>query len=116
MLIQSTNYLQQDKKTQTKIMPDSIKCPKCKTWNDDKDYCTHCGHLLNFQILRAQEAEQKRQAEANRPKDKWDIFIDKIKNSDRWIDKIIYYVIQSVWFLIIAIATLGLAFVAFGPG
>lgn len=97
-------------------MSDSIKCPKCQTWNDDKDYCTECGQLLSFEIQRAQEAEQKRRAEANLPKDKFDLFFIKIKNSDHWFDKILYYFFQSVWFLLIALATAGLAFAAFGPG
>ncbi len=97
-------------------MANSIKCPKCRIWNDDKDYCTECGQLLSFEIQRAQEDEQKRQAEANRPKDKFDLFYIKIKNSDRLLDKILYYLLQSIWFLLIALATMGLGFAAFGPG
>jgi hypothetical protein len=97
-------------------MPDLIKCPKCQTWNEDRDYCLECNTLLNYKIQRALEIEQKRIAEANRPKGALDLFLDRIKISEKPMEKALYYALQSLWFLLLAFASLCLVFLAAGPG
>ncbi len=97
-------------------MTDSIKCPKCQTWNENRDYCSQCNHLLNFEIQRTKEAEAKRIAYENRPLDKVDLFFLKIKTSNKLSDKILYWLFQSAWYGVIALATGALLFAALGPG
>jgi hypothetical protein len=97
-------------------MPDLIKCPKCQTWNEDRDYCLNCNELLNYKIQRALEIEAKRVAEENRPKSDLDLFLERIKNSDKPSEKVLHYLLQSLWFLVLGFASLCVLFLAAGPG
>ncbi len=94
-------------------MASSIKCPKCQTWNDDSDYCSNCNELLNYQIKREQEWEAKKAAQ---PKDKIDVYIERLKTSDKAIERALYWAMKSVWFLVIGFAVSVILFTALGPG
>jgi hypothetical protein len=91
-------------------------CPKCHTWNDNKDYCEKCDHLLNHEIARKIEVEKQEAKEANRELDAVDLFLHKVKNSRFIIVRGFYYFFYSIWFLFTAIVSLGVAIVAAGPG
>lgn len=86
------------------------------TWNNGSDYCSHCNTLLNSEMIREIENEQKKVALANRPSSKIDIFISEVKNSNNILVKGIYYVFHSIWFVFVSIVTFLMAFVALGPG
>jgi hypothetical protein len=97
-------------------MSSSIKCPKCKTWNHDEDRCLSCGEVLNLDLQRAIVAESKRIEQANRPKDWYELYYDRIKASDKTSDRVMYYIINSVGISLVLFVTGLLAIVAFGPG
>jgi hypothetical protein len=97
-------------------MSNLIKCPECKTWNENLDFCQKCNHLLNYEQKKANEDESKRLAHENREKDWLDLFWLDLENSDLFWKKSLYYLMKSVWFLILLISTGALAFLALGPG
>jgi len=91
------------------------KCPSCHTWNENRDYCSNCNHLLNYEIARKLEIEKKEVQEANREKDAIDNLIHRMKNS-RFILKGIFYFFYSIWFIFAAIVSFFVAIIAAGPG
>ncbi len=97
-------------------MSNLVKCPKCRTWNEEVDYCVDCGQLLQSETRRKVELEAKQLADKNRPKDKIDILVDSFKNSTNPFVKGIYYVVQSVGLLFVLIASVMLGFALLGPG
>jgi ribosomal protein L32 len=47
-------------------MSSIIKCPKCGTFNTNRDYCENCGTLISFQVktdIRELQEKEKRVAE-----------------------------------------------------
>ncbi len=97
-------------------MSNLIKCPACKTWNENVANCENCNQLLQSETQRKVELEAKQLADKNRPKDKIDIFVDSFKNSTNPFVKGIYYVVQSVGLLFVLIASVMLGFALLGPG
>ena len=97
-------------------MSNLIKCPKCKTWNEDVDYCENCNQLLQSESQRKVEHEEKSIAYKNRPKDNIDILVEKMKTSDNRFVRGAYYLFQSIGFLFIIIISAMLGFALLGPG
>lgn len=97
-------------------MSSLIKCPKCQTWNENLDYCSNCHQLLNYAIQKQQEDSQKQLEALQKPKDRMELYLERIKNSDKAIDKMIYLSLKSTWFLLVAFVSLALAVLVFGPG
>ena len=97
-------------------MSSLIKCPKCSTWNENLDYCKICNELINSEMLREREAQRQLKEYRNRPKDVFDLYFERIKTSDEPMDRIMYFLLRSAWFLLIALALAGLAVAALGPG
>ncbi|MCX6181362.1 MAG: hypothetical protein NT150_05510 [Bacteroidetes bacterium] len=94
----------------------SKRCPKCHTWNNDRDYCEQCNQLLNHETARKIEVEQQEQQHLNREKDSVDIFLHNMRHSRYIIIRAVFYLFYSVWFVFTAIVSLGVAIVAAGPG
>jgi Na+/melibiose symporter-like transporter len=92
------------------------KCPSCHTWNENRDYCSNCNHLLNYEIARKLEIEKKEVQEANREKDAIDNLIHRMKNSRFILVKGIFYFFYSIWFIFAAIVSFFVAIIAAGPG
>ncbi|MBP7821843.1 MAG: hypothetical protein KA010_02890 [Saprospiraceae bacterium] len=97
-------------------MSHSIKCPECGEWNENTDHCYNCNHLLNYQLKREQEEVLKKQAHQNTPPTRIEIFYKKLKSSTNPLDKLLYYLLQSAWFILIVFSTFAIAFAAIGPG
>lgn len=97
-------------------MSSLIKCPKCKTWNENSDYCSNCNELLNATLKREKEIEAEKEAYRNRPKDAVDLYLERLKDSEKPLDKVIHFFLQSIWWSLILVVTGGLAFAALGPG
>ena len=93
-----------------------IKCPNCNTWNENQDYCSNCNTLINYQLEKNQKEDQKKLEALEAPKDKIDIWLEKIKNSDSGLDKALYWALRSSWFLLLAFVTLAISVLIFGPG
>jgi hypothetical protein len=97
-------------------MSHNIKCPKCKTWNENQDYCTNCNEILN-QALRTKIEWEQREAEyQNRPKGTFDVWLETMKVSDKIWQRAVYKMLQSAWFLFLAGVMGMLGFALLGPG
>jgi phage FluMu protein Com len=97
-------------------MSNLIKCPRCKTWNENVEYCINCNQLLQSETQRKVELEAKQLAYKNRPKDKIDTFVAGLKNSKNPFIKGAYYIAQSIGLLFILVASVMLSFALLGPG
>jgi hypothetical protein len=97
-------------------MSSLIKCPKCSTWNENRDYCSQCNELLNAEIRREENAKKQWEEYQSRPKDAFDLYFERIKNSDKPLDKFMHIIFRSAWVLLILLVLTGLAVAAVGPG
>lgn len=92
------------------------KCPKCETWNEDKEHCTNCGELLDYWKIREQEVAAKDKEFAERPIPKTDQFFIDMKSSRFLLVRMVYYILYSVWAIVMAIVTFFMMMIAYGPG
>jgi hypothetical protein len=97
-------------------MSSLIKCPNCQQWNENLDYCSNCNELLNYGMKKELEDAQKKREAEQRPKDRLQLYMDRLKSSDRALDKVVLFGLQSSWFLLIAFVSMALAILVFGPG
>jgi len=80
------------------------KCLKCGTWNKDNDYCVSCGEAVS-PIVIENKREEEREKQRHREPSKFDIFIQKWKNSRYLILRIIYKILYTISFIFFAIAS-----------
>jgi hypothetical protein len=81
------------------------KCLKCQTWNGDEKFCKTCGApLAPEEIIKAEETRKAEEA-AREPKDRYDLFMERLKGSRYLAARIAYYCIYSVTALFVAIGS-----------
>ena len=68
----------------------------CGTWNKDEDFCTNCNQAISHKEIVKIEQEQKRIEEANKPKDKFDLFAERLKTHDNVFYRILYKIGYSI--------------------
>jgi hypothetical protein len=80
------------------------KCLKCGTWNKDNDYCISCGEPVSPKIIEniREEAREKRRF---KPPTKFDLFLQKWKNSRFWILRVLYQILYTISMIFFAIAS-----------
>lgn len=84
------------------------KCPKCKAWNKDEDYCESCGEALSPRALDIRREEKIAAEEAARVPDKFEVLQEKAKHSKYFLVRVGYYIVYSIFMVIGALG----AFVA----
>jgi uncharacterized membrane protein YvbJ len=94
----------------------SRKCPKCSTWNGDNDYCTSCGHLLNYAMQLEQEERDRSEAKRNRIPDPLEQFFIRWKASKNILVRVAYYIVFSIWFVLFAFFSFLMSIIFLGPG
>ena len=92
------------------------KCRKCNTWNTDNDFCTNCNAPLSPQEIRKAEVAELERKEADKPKDKVDLFLEKMKDSRYILVRGLYYICFSLWAAFMAVLAFFLWLVAATPG
>jgi len=80
-----------------------IKCKSCNTWNIDADYCSNCNAVISMEEEAKLEAEIEAEKIRNKPKSKFDIFVENWKNHPNLIFKGIYYILYSIYFIFASI-------------
>lgn len=80
------------------------KCPKCQQWNKEEDYCTNCGTVLSPEIIE-EEREKVREKRRFREPTKFDLFIERWKNSRFLFLRIVYKVLSTIGVIFFAIAS-----------
>ncbi|WP_070137328.1 hypothetical protein [Crocinitomix algicola] len=79
------------------------KCLACGTWNKGESHCTHCGNPISPEEVQKADWKKKELEEANKPKDKFDLFAERLKNSDSMFARIIYQIGYSIAMVFAAI-------------
>ncbi|MDA7802970.1 hypothetical protein N8987_00145 [Crocinitomix sp.] len=79
------------------------KCLSCNTWNKDESHCTACGEPLSPEEIDKVETAKKRFEAANKPKDKFDLFAERLKNHESVFFRIIYKIGYSIGVVFAAI-------------
>ncbi len=79
------------------------KCPNCGTWNGDEDYCVSCNTLLSPVIIE-EKREEEREKRRYRPPTKFDLFIERWKNSKYWAMRILYKILYTIGMIFAGIA------------
>ncbi len=82
------------------------KCKTCNTWNKDNDNCTNCGALISPSRLREIFIKKRNKRNENLPPDKFDVFLNKWKNSNNLLLKGLYYIFYSILSVFFGIAFL----------
>jgi ferredoxin len=72
------------------------KCLSCGTWNKDEDHCTNCGNPISPTEIVKVETKRKREEEANKPPDKFQVFADRMKNHKYFLMRVIYRIGYSI--------------------
>lgn len=72
------------------------KCLNCGTWNKDEKFCTHCGNAIAPEEIEKIEIAKKREEEARKPKDKYEILAEKMKTHNSVIVRFMYKVMYSI--------------------
>ncbi|MDT7829883.1 hypothetical protein RQM65_14510 [Pricia sp. S334] len=89
------------------------RCPECGHLNLNRDYCENCGELINTNLKRKREGEERtQQKEKERDEEKPNAVTQYFKKLIRHPNPIIRYpakVFYSVWAVVMAIG----AFLAF---
>lgn len=83
-----------------------IKCPKCGTFNENLDYCSNCGTLINFKKRREiehQKSEKRRQLFHEQDEKTSFAAVDKYKNHRFFLVRVFGYIIYYVWTAVMAI-------------
>ena len=78
------------------------KCPNCSHWNIGKDYCEKCEAALSADAISKEREARLIQEEENKPKDKTDIWIEKIKNHKYLFVRISFQILYSIWAIFMA--------------
>jgi hypothetical protein len=80
-----------------------IKCKSCNTWNTDADYCKNCNAVISMEEEARLETEIYEESIKNKPKSKFDLFIEKWKAHPNFILKIFFYIFYSVYLVLAGI-------------
>ena len=92
------------------------RCKKCNTWNEDVDYCKNCGEVISLELQEKLDWEVKKNIIENKAPDQLDVFFEGFKNSRFFLIRAVYFVLHSVWVMLISILTFFMYFIAVGPG
>ncbi len=79
------------------------KCLNCGTWNKNEDFCTNCNHAISPKEIDRIQTKQKRIEEANKPKDKFDLLAERLKNHRYLFYRLIYKIGYSIGLFFAAI-------------
>jgi uncharacterized Zn finger protein (UPF0148 family) len=83
-------------------------CQKCGTINLNRDYCSHCGHIVNINLerkLKREEKAQKKEEQAAKDKNQVTLFFERVLDHKnpfiRYTAKFFY----SIWVVVLAIGS-----------
>ena len=86
-------------------MASERKCPSCSTWNKDEDFCTSCGLLLSPKIIEEKREEVREERRNSIPPTKFDFFLERWKNSNYLLLRVLYKIVYAISVTFIAIAS-----------
>ena len=92
-----------------------IKCKYCGTFNENKTHCEQCGKLIDPTLIRKEE-QNKRKEKLDKiikkqNNDAVSTFLKKWENHRFFLVRVLAYVFQTIWWIIVSIGGL-LAWIA----
>jgi uncharacterized membrane protein YvbJ len=81
------------------------RCPSCGHWNKDEDRCVKCGTPISPTLIEEIREEKREEIRRNTPPTRLDILVEKWKNSRFFLVKATYYILYSIAFTFMAIAS-----------
>lgn len=82
------------------------KCLNCGTWNNNEDFCISCNTAISPKEIIKIEEEEKRIEEINKPKDKFEIFAENLKEHEYFIARLTYKVGHSIGLVLAGIGAI----------
>ncbi len=92
------------------------KCNHCGNWNQKSDYCSFCNTPISIEVLEKIEYKKKQKIEAEKPSDKLDIWIEKLKNHPFIPLRILFYSFYSIWLILMGIGSFLAWLIAWAAG
>ena len=84
-------------------------CQNCGTVNLNRDYCKNCGEIININLKRKLEREQKAQEKAAskevKKKNKVTLFFEDAKEHENLVIRYTARLFYSIWILVLAIGS-----------
>lgn len=84
-------------------------CQNCGTVNLNRDYCEHCGEIININLKRKLEREQKAKdktaAEKVQKKNKITVFFEEAKEHQNFLIRYSAKFFYSIWVIVLAIGS-----------
>ena len=106
--------LYQELKVEERII--QRKCTHCGEWNTNLQYCQACNNPIDLKIIEKIETAEKKAIEAAKPKDKLEIWDEKLKKHPFIPLRILYYLFYSVWMVFMGIGSVIAYFIAWTAG
>ncbi|NOQ73083.1 MAG: hypothetical protein GQ574_13845 [Crocinitomix sp.] len=72
------------------------KCLSCGTWNKEEDHCSKCGNPISPKEIIKVETKKKKLEEANKPKGKFELFTERMKNHKYFLIRVFYKIGYSI--------------------
>ncbi len=84
-------------------------CPNCKKANINRDYCEHCGTIINVylkrKLERRQQEDQKRRLAKESGKIRITTFFENAQQHPNFLIRLFAGLFYSIWVVVIAIGS-----------
>lgn len=76
------------------------KCLTCGTWNKAEDYCISCKAPISPKALDLKKQKEIEEEERLKVPSKTEVFLEKMKTSNYFLVRMVYYIFYSVFMVI----------------
>lgn len=84
-------------------------CQNCGTENLNRDYCKNCGEIININLKRKlerqQKAKEKRETQKVKKKNKITLFFEDAKQHENIVIRYTARFFYSIWIVVLAIGS-----------
>ncbi len=93
------------------------KCTSCNKWNiGEHENCQFCNAPISPEKIIESRAQKRQEVEEQKPLDKIDVYLKKLKEHPNFFVRILFKVIYSTWVVFMLIISAVVYFVALTPG
>ncbi|MGB0404288.1 MAG: hypothetical protein ACPGEG_09345 [Salibacteraceae bacterium] len=92
------------------------KCSKCGHWNVGLDRCEKCNHVISLELQSKIERSEKLKKSIAKEPETLDKIHHELINSKFFIVRGTYFVLRSVWIMVVAFISFFIYAIAWTPG
>jgi hypothetical protein len=93
------------------------KCTSCGQWNiGDVESCQFCNAPISPKKIIETRAKERKEVEEQKPADKIDVYLKKLKEHPNFFVRILFRVVYSTWVVFMFIVSIFVYTVALLPG